>query len=179
MAERPRFSLDGNFHLSNLAGSLHGKQTLFEQKRVQPIGIVVRNDFNHVVAMAFVERKSRGVIDSCFQANGVAFCSTQTFLGGIEQSRPDVMAAGLSANVNCDYVSHSAATAFCDDEGKDRRPGRVGYFVGRPSNQRKSPWASQVKLQLTAAVSDVGLKTGLINRPKGIKIVAAVIADCE
>ena len=109
----------------------------------------------------------------------MAFRIAQTLLSGVEQSRPDMMAAGLSANVNCDYVSHSAATAFCDDEGKDRRPGRVGYFVGRPSNQRKSPWASQVKLQLTAAVSDVGLKTGLIDRPKGIKIVAAVIADCE
>jgi hypothetical protein len=34
VAERSRLSLDGNFHSSNLAGRLHGKQILLEQQGV-------------------------------------------------------------------------------------------------------------------------------------------------
>src|SRR2546423_14191655 len=55
VTEGPGFSLDGNFHSSKLAGRLYGKQILLEQQGVKPIGIIMRNDFDDVVSMVFVE----------------------------------------------------------------------------------------------------------------------------
>src|ERR1700675_3561668 len=52
-------------------------------------------------------------------------------------------------------------------------------MVGRLSNQRERAWTAQVDPQLVFAVCDIATKTILIDRPKGIKIVAAVVTDCE
>ena len=79
----------------------------------------MRNDFDDVVAMTFVEGNCGGVVDGGLEANGVAVRGTQAALGGIEQGRADVVTASFAANIDCDDVSHAATAAFGNDEGKN------------------------------------------------------------
>ncbi len=152
----------------------------------------MRNDFDDVVSMAFVEGNGRGIVDRGLKTNGMAFCGTQSIFGGFEQSRADMMATGGGTNVDGDDVSHAATAALGDDEGEDRR--RIGrmrlllrnHFSRNPApdppqirDQRKRSRAAQVHLQLIAAVGDFGIKTRLVDRPQGVEIIGAVVADCE
>lgn len=79
----------------------------------------MRNDFDDVVAMTFVERNCGGVIDGGLEANGVAVRRTQAVLGALEQGRADVAASSLGANVDGDDVSHATTAAFSNNEGKN------------------------------------------------------------
>ena len=84
VAERSWFSLDGNFHSENLAGRFYRKQILLEQKGVHSIGIIMGNDFDDIVTMAFVKENCGGIVDGGLETNRLAFRGTQSAFGGIE-----------------------------------------------------------------------------------------------
>ncbi len=58
VAEGPELSLNGNFHLSNLAGGNRGMQIFFEQERIDMVRIVTRNGLDDVESAALVEGQS-------------------------------------------------------------------------------------------------------------------------
>lgn len=87
----------------------------------------MRNDFDDVVSVAFVEGYCGSIVDRSLETNGAAIRGTQSFLGGIEQSRADMLALHGRTNVDGDDVSHAAAAALGDDEGEDRR--LTGWIV--------------------------------------------------
>src|SRR5438270_10326070 len=109
------------FISSNLAGRTGRKQILFKQQRVYPVGIIIRNDFNHVVTMALVKRKRRSIVHCGFQPNHMAFASSQFFFGGAEQSRSYPMTPGIGVNIDRDNVADAAAVTFSHYEAEKLR----------------------------------------------------------
>ncbi len=81
----------------------------------------MRNDFDDVISLAFVEGNGGGIIDGCLETNGLALGGTQSFFGGREQNRAYTLAAGSWANIDGDDVSDSATATLGDDEGEDRK----------------------------------------------------------
>jgi len=156
-------------------------QIFFEQERIDMVRIVTRNGLDYVESATLIESQSRDVVHSGLKANRSAIGSTQARFSNIQQGGADAMAARLGANVDGGDMPHLPA-AFSNEKPKNLMAALLrpfGRFCGRFCDQRKRIRAAEIASQFVLAIRDSRREAGLINRPQSVKILAAVVADCE
>lgn len=167
VAEGPRLSLYGNFHLSKLSGRSMWRQTgvqfFRKDQRIRAIRIIAWNGFDHIICVLLVKRDCRRIVDRGFEINNTAGERDKTLLSSLQQRRPDPVFACVGEDINRDDVANPLTGDVHNQKADNLRRGIL-------RNQCNGAPPAYVDSEFVPAVRGSRGKTQLVDFPKPLKI---------